>query len=451
MPSYVSRWGSSTRRSVTLTGLGSRSSPRTSSTSEVARVTTASKPSRASEVSSSSLPSLFCFMVFVSGGYEMGLVKAQRERGISVFSCDDFALVSDEKTRLDSKLESYPIGPMVAKMSTWGSWSNTAIFVRAWQMIISKGTWRHHDWTVKVDPDCVFFAYRLRAHLEKLPQNESLYLKNWRREFGFLGPVEVFSRAAIETFHRGNVSCQETIGVDNTGEDGFMQSCMEFLQVGHADDFNLLDHSGTMWSCGNAEVVAFHPFKTTDGYLQCLQAAATTTATTTSKPALRARSDSDEDDGVAGFCCTSAQDQENFCGTCWAGAMLRQDNYCGLSKLRCESCDHTWCNGTAGLLTVVMRKDAASPALSATLPPLTLMAVFGSLVAAAALMGVVAAGRRSAARARAEGGGARLLARYADQADSPPASGARASTGADAEPMLRAASAEAPDEESLEV
>merc|ERR1712012_202751 len=68
------------------------------------------------------------------------------------------------------------------------------------------GRYKDHDWTVKVDPDCVFFADRLRNHINDLrpPPYMPLYLKNNDMDpglgnRGFLGAVEIFSTIAMQT------------------------------------------------------------------------------------------------------------------------------------------------------------------------------------------------------------------------------------------------------------
>jgi len=46
---------------------------------------------------------------------------------------------------------------------TTSSWLNTLVFIKAWQLVKWDGRYQKHDWTVKVDPDAVFFPERLRT------------------------------------------------------------------------------------------------------------------------------------------------------------------------------------------------------------------------------------------------------------------------------------------------
>lgn len=43
------------------------------------------------------------------------------------------------------------------------------------------------------------------------------------------------------------------------------------------------------------------------------------------------------------FCCLSAEDPGDACGTCYPSAVGYADNWCGVSAGRCVSCSATWC------------------------------------------------------------------------------------------------------------
>lgn len=49
----------------------------------------------------------------------------------------------------------------------WGTALNTGVFNRLWTEVITLGRYRKFDWTVKVDPDAVFFPSRLRMLLKR--------------------------------------------------------------------------------------------------------------------------------------------------------------------------------------------------------------------------------------------------------------------------------------------
>ncbi|CAK0872038.1 unnamed protein product [Prorocentrum cordatum] len=127
---------------------------------------------------------LYCFIVIMQGTYEEELLRVMKELDSSVFQCD-------ENDVLDGRR---------AEMEFWGSVSNSDIFVDIWKEVIGKNRFQLADWTVKVDPDAVFFPHRLQMLIVELmpPPGEPIYLKNTLRFNGFLGAIEVFSTAASQ-------------------------------------------------------------------------------------------------------------------------------------------------------------------------------------------------------------------------------------------------------------
>jgi hypothetical protein len=43
------------------------------------------------------------------------------------------------------------------------------------------------------------------------------------------------------------------------------------------------------------------------------------------------------------FCCMSARDKNDVCGTCWDSAVAKATDYCGKSEAHCAHCKKTWC------------------------------------------------------------------------------------------------------------
>merc|ERR1712039_247695 len=42
------------------------------------------------------------------------------------------------------------------------------------------------------------------------------------------------------------------------------------------------------------------------------------------------------------FCCMSARNHDDPCGTCWESAVAKPTDYCGESEAQCEKCNKTW-------------------------------------------------------------------------------------------------------------
>merc|ERR1719464_1407792 len=158
---------------------------------------------------------------------------------------------------------------------------NLGIFLAVWRRLFQHGVFRKHDWTVKVDPDCVFFPRRLRSillHRDEGPVGA--YLNNCK--MGMHGPIEVYSRKAVQTWTAGIDRCVAHFnklcsGDCKWGEDLFIDQCLwKVLHVRRENAPSLLreDHCDPPpgWkTCRNQpSVVAFHPFKSVSSYTECM-------------------------------------------------------------------------------------------------------------------------------------------------------------------------------------
>mmetsp|Transcript_18011 Transcript_18011/g.45458 ORF Transcript_18011/g.45458 Transcript_18011/m.45458 type:complete len:497 (-) Transcript_18011:101-1591(-) len=207
--------------------------------------------------------SLFCLMAVLAGSVEVQLLEIARQKRASIFECDAHMHINSSW----------------APMKKWGSGDttlvNTKVFLQVWQQVKQNGQYKLFDWTVKVDPDSVFFPYRLKYHLKQLraPRNFPIYIKNTEKEFGFLGAIEVFSKEAMDKYF-GNDGIDDNdkhcFGEvsSNSGEDGFMKGCMDMLGVGFMTDVDVLKTPAET-NCAIGSRVCFHAFKTTAKWESC--------------------------------------------------------------------------------------------------------------------------------------------------------------------------------------
>lgn len=250
------------------------------------------------------LPSLFCFLVMQRGGAEEETVRTMMAMQTSIFECDDRIVFSDEKVQITpgkpmpgfAELRDQPglsiqTEVLMDDLSTKpkaGSLEailNTKIFANAWSYLNRDGRFRRYDFTVKVDPDAVFFPARLRENLAVVaPASETpnnVYLLNCQESFGFFGALEVMSRLALETYLHGQETCKKELDWKMMGEDLFMQKCFDFLKVGKKEDFALLTDgycNEPPSPCVSGKV-AFHAFKTAMQYMECVDQARATPGT----------------------------------------------------------------------------------------------------------------------------------------------------------------------------
>jgi len=250
------------------------------------------------------LPSLFCFAVMVPQTYEGDLLRMQYERGASLFACDGSKVYSSEVLSIGPGMETALVNSTL-KCKYGGKYNtalNTPIFMSVWEQVGLDEDYRRFDWTVKVDPDAVFFAWRLRALLQNHKESRyGVYLNNCR--FGLHGPIEVFSRNAIAVWSKGRTLCieyfeNECDGECPWGEDMFVDQCLErVLKVDRVNTSFLLleDHCDPPhgWQeCDDPLHVSFHPFKNVSDYRRCMDTAVgvcpppATTSTASPRPAV---------------------------------------------------------------------------------------------------------------------------------------------------------------------
>jgi len=235
-------------------------------------------------------PSLFCYSVMRQKGYEPGLVRAHLHRGIGIFGCDGYVVLADAKFTLGKDLAgkevvTIPIPKIKVGISQDGTAANAKLFMAAWDAIIRNGRYRNHDWTLKVDPDAVLLADRMRLHM--LPHNgENVYVVNCNAfptspNFPMMyGATEVFSLAAMKRYAEGSWKCGQQLPWHAWGEDYFMTHCMDMLGVGRILDTETLgDNMCTGANCANGWTASFHPFKDVESWMNCFD-----TATKTPKP-----------------------------------------------------------------------------------------------------------------------------------------------------------------------
>lgn len=126
-----------------------------------------------------SRPTLFCYSLMMPSGYELQLVRAQVKQAVGIFGCDGFAIFSNRSisvglwngTGTEVVTVSIPGSLSVPKGGKWFTALNTGVFLRVWRALVAHGGFLEHDWTVKADPDCVFFPERLRDVLQTKPMS----------------------------------------------------------------------------------------------------------------------------------------------------------------------------------------------------------------------------------------------------------------------------------------
>lgn len=231
---------------------------------------------------------LFCFSLMVLHSFELDLMAAQYQERAGIFACDEYTVYSNESAVLN---DAVPIRAVAMNLhcergGEFHTPLNVDAFGAVWNKVVEDGVFLRHDWTAKVDPDCVFLPQRLRGALpvrRNAGVRNAVYLNNCR--FGLQGALEVLSRAAVQALASGWARCRSHFrelcgGPCMWGEDLFADQCLgKVLKVQRIDALGLLSAS----SCGAAEGwdnchdpsrAAFHPLRDLNAHRSCLRRAA---------------------------------------------------------------------------------------------------------------------------------------------------------------------------------
>lgn len=118
-------------------------------------------------------PTLFCFSVARPNTHDVETVKVQLLFGM-LNRCEAYAVYSNvssaellgadvmAKVNLSSDGVAVSGSMEVPLDPQYHSALNAPVFHQVWQQVFKEGTYRRHDWTVKLDPDTVFLPDRLR-------------------------------------------------------------------------------------------------------------------------------------------------------------------------------------------------------------------------------------------------------------------------------------------------
>jgi len=206
--------------------------------------------------------SFYCIMVVLPDSMEVQLEAKAKENQASIYQCDAHKVYNSWKT----------------DMASWDTSEttvlNTGVFLKVFEWVRDDGEYLKYDWTIKVDPDCVFLPERLRAHLWALrpPPNTPIYMKNNNIEGTgnnyFLGAIEVFSKRAVQIYLDNDKDCGKFLGV-NSGEDGFFKGCMDALGVGFMWDRAMFKPNYDPAICTNGKYAAYHPIKYPSHWQRC--------------------------------------------------------------------------------------------------------------------------------------------------------------------------------------
>lgn len=227
-------------------------------------------------------PTLNCFSLMVPHGGEPKLLAWQAQNGVSIFACDATTIYSNQRLQVgsywthivDSDLKCQYGGDSQSALNAW-------IFIAVWKAVITDGTYRSYDFTVKSDPDAVFFPDRMKRILAQHPG--ASYVNNCR--YGMHGPIEVLGKSAVARLAQDYQSsqdgkapreCVQKQHFGQWGEDMFLDQCLHKiygLQPPLEPRLMCEDHCDCpswFWCAHDLPAASFHPFKSVEAYSNCM-------------------------------------------------------------------------------------------------------------------------------------------------------------------------------------
>lgn len=202
--------------------------------------------------------SIFCFAAVLPGSKEEKLRALAAELKAGIYSCDATRWFDSSSCK-------------VLTLDGLSFWGNTEVYIKVWQQVFSERVWERHDWTVKADPDCVFWASRLRWRLKKLHALEEspLYVRSSDHQPGLEAPLEVMNQAAVRALQKGFADCARTTSGQAPQENWFLQGCLDAVGSGYMMDTAILAAPAATGVCSDDIAVAFHPLKELSEWSDC--------------------------------------------------------------------------------------------------------------------------------------------------------------------------------------
>lgn len=226
--------------------------------------------------------SLLCAAIFLPWTVEPQLLEMELKERMNLFSCEGTAVYSDSNISLgDGLVVARELGVSLhcPRGGPYGNFQNTPIFISFWDHIIKDGEFKSHAWTVKVDPDAVFFPGRLRDLLLSRDNldagRKAVFLNNC--QLGLHGPIEIVSRRVLELYYAHHDTCWY-----NGQEDVWIEQCLQHVGAEKVDQWDILAEKDCWrnsfvkdpdWYLCESAHVSFHPFKSPGSYKWCFQRA----------------------------------------------------------------------------------------------------------------------------------------------------------------------------------
>eukprot|EP00415_Alexandrium_ostenfeldii_P002977 UN2977 len=150
--------------------------------------------------------------------------------------------------------------------------------MRMWDVIRDRGLAKKTEWTIKSDPDAMFFPIRLRQYIKhhSLDSLSRTYVLNCQPTNSLVGALEVLSRPAAEAYADGREFCMQHLDWEHVPEDQFGQQCLQLLKITPFAGWTLVDDARCAGHnsvpCFGDHTVAYNPFPDVASQFACMEA-----------------------------------------------------------------------------------------------------------------------------------------------------------------------------------
>jgi len=234
---------------------------------------------------SGAAPSLYCVAVMMPGSYEQAIfAKAlalswKYHRDFGIFDCDFFTVFASRRVLIGRHRRRGPVHSVHFKQAAVGrSEDNTAanaqLFMNMWEEVRKRRHYLHHAWTVKLDPDAVFFPERLRGYLRPHTDGSPKFIKNCNLFPGaagwpaLWGSVEALSKQALVRYFQQKANCMK-MPWWVWGEDKFLGNCLPSLGVGSVFEREMVGDGHCIGATCDSYHAAYHKYKSTAAWFDC--------------------------------------------------------------------------------------------------------------------------------------------------------------------------------------
>lgn len=226
-------------------------------------------------------PSVFCWALARTNSYEVENIATQYRLRAGLFSCTDQEVFSDKQVQIGDSFMTTPIGSVDVGLGggqgplATGSWVNTVSFLKVWRSMRDSGRYLNFDWTIKVDPDTVFFPEQILPFIARQGANAKVFFNNCPGVVdGFYGSIEIMSRPAVQAMLGAVETCTAQLQASDWGEDLFAQRCMQSTGAVGMAAYDLVEDGncqgpGFPPACHPGQAAAFHPFKSPAAWEAC--------------------------------------------------------------------------------------------------------------------------------------------------------------------------------------